>query len=121
MQWRVAEMFVVNMWLWPSCPGAHGDGKRTAAGLAVFYIYLELSLSGEEGVESRLKIRRQFGNLFASALRFPSFLPCSLQVIMAPYFLRNLLPKRETRQHARPLLTVLGELTLTQWALFFSG
>jgi SHS family lactate transporter-like MFS transporter len=40
---------------------------------------------------------------------------------MTPYFLRNLLPKRETRQHARPLLTVLGELTPTQWALFLSG
>lgn len=40
---------------------------------------------------------------------------------MAPYFLRNLLPKKETRQHARPLLVVLGELTFTQWALFFSG
>ncbi|KIM37555.1 hypothetical protein M413DRAFT_448365 [Hebeloma cylindrosporum] len=40
---------------------------------------------------------------------------------MAPYFFRNLLPKRETRQHARPLLTVLGELTFTQWALYFSG
>jgi len=40
---------------------------------------------------------------------------------MAPYFLRNLVPKKETRQHARPLLVVLGELTFTQWALFFSG
>ncbi|KIM49920.1 hypothetical protein M413DRAFT_408326 [Hebeloma cylindrosporum] len=40
---------------------------------------------------------------------------------MAPYFLRNLLPKREKNDHARPLLTVLGELTFVQWALFFSG
>ncbi|PPQ85492.1 hypothetical protein CVT25_006572 [Psilocybe cyanescens] len=40
---------------------------------------------------------------------------------MAPYFLRNLVPKREKRENARPLLTVLGELTWIQWALFFSG
>ncbi|KAF8965854.1 MFS general substrate transporter [Flammula alnicola] len=40
---------------------------------------------------------------------------------MAPYFLRNLVPKRERRDNARPLLTVLGEITWTQWALFFSG
>ena len=40
---------------------------------------------------------------------------------MAPYFLRNLLPKREKNDHARPLLTVLGELTAIQWALYFSG
>ena len=40
---------------------------------------------------------------------------------MAPYFLRNLVPTRERRQHARPLLTVLGEVTFIQWAQFFSG
>ncbi|KDR68317.1 hypothetical protein GALMADRAFT_231483 [Galerina marginata CBS 339.88] len=40
---------------------------------------------------------------------------------MAPYFLRNLVPKREKRQHARPLFTVLSELTWIQWALFWSG
>ncbi|PPQ89293.1 hypothetical protein CVT25_000918 [Psilocybe cyanescens] len=40
---------------------------------------------------------------------------------MVPYFLHNLVPKREKRESARPLLTVLGELTLIQWALFFSG
>ncbi|KAH9480892.1 Carboxylic acid transporter protein-like protein [Psilocybe cubensis] len=40
---------------------------------------------------------------------------------MAPYFLRNIVPRRETRAGARPLLTVLRELTWVQWALFFSG
>ncbi|KAL0961273.1 hypothetical protein HGRIS_006235 [Hohenbuehelia grisea] len=40
---------------------------------------------------------------------------------MAPYFLRNLIPKREERQSARPLLTVLAGLTWIQWAHFFSG
>ncbi|KAF9014018.1 carboxylic acid transporter protein [Cyathus striatus] len=40
---------------------------------------------------------------------------------MAPYFLRNLVPHRETRAQARPLLTVLRELTWIQWAHFFSG
>ncbi|KAF8889142.1 carboxylic acid transporter protein [Gymnopilus junonius] len=40
---------------------------------------------------------------------------------MAPYFLRNLVHKRERSADARPLLKVLGELTWIQWALFFSG
>ncbi|RDB21642.1 Carboxylic acid transporter [Hypsizygus marmoreus] len=40
---------------------------------------------------------------------------------MAPYFLRNLIPRKEKREDARPLLTVLAELTWVQWALFFSG
>jgi len=40
---------------------------------------------------------------------------------MTPYFLRNLVPKREKHEYNRPLLTVLGELTFTQWALYFSG
>ncbi|KAF9497945.1 MFS general substrate transporter [Pleurotus eryngii] len=40
---------------------------------------------------------------------------------MAPYFLRNLIPQREQRESARPLLTVLAGLTWIQWAHFFSG
>ncbi|KAF9648136.1 MFS general substrate transporter [Thelephora ganbajun] len=40
---------------------------------------------------------------------------------MAPYFLRNLVPKREKVERARPLLEVLASLTWTQWGLFFSG
>ncbi|KAJ8518320.1 hypothetical protein ONZ45_g4591 [Pleurotus djamor] len=40
---------------------------------------------------------------------------------MAPYFLRNLIPRREQRQSSRPLLTVLASLTWVQWAHFFSG
>ncbi|TFK34319.1 MFS general substrate transporter [Crucibulum laeve] len=40
---------------------------------------------------------------------------------MAPYFLRNLVPRREKRERARPLLTVLAGLTWIQWAHFFSG
>ncbi|PPQ70216.1 hypothetical protein CVT26_014473 [Gymnopilus dilepis] len=40
---------------------------------------------------------------------------------MAPYFLRNLVPKKERAEDARPLLHVLRELTFIQWALFFSG
>ncbi|KXN84179.1 hypothetical protein AN958_12915 [Leucoagaricus sp. SymC.cos] len=40
---------------------------------------------------------------------------------MVPYFLRNLIPKRETRANARPLLQVLAELTWVQWAHFFCG
>ncbi|KAF8074168.1 MFS general substrate transporter [Lyophyllum atratum] len=40
---------------------------------------------------------------------------------MAPYFLRNLIPHKEQRAEARPLLTVLAGLTWVQWALFFSG
>ncbi|PPR05985.1 hypothetical protein CVT24_004622 [Panaeolus cyanescens] len=40
---------------------------------------------------------------------------------MAPYFLRNLVPKREQRQNARPLLTVVMSLTWVQWAHLFSG
>lgn len=38
-----------------------------------------------------------------------------------PYFLQNLIPKREKRTEARPLLAVLAELTWVQWAQFFSG
>ena len=40
---------------------------------------------------------------------------------MAPRFLRNLVPHREKREAARPLLVVLAGLSWTQWALFFSG
>ncbi|KAG6867380.1 hypothetical protein C0993_003534 [Termitomyces sp. T159_Od127] len=40
---------------------------------------------------------------------------------MAPYFLKNLVPRREQRAQARPLLQVLRSLTWVQWALFFSG
>ena len=40
---------------------------------------------------------------------------------MAPYFLRNLVPKRDKVEQARPLLEVLASLTLVQWGLFFSG
>ena len=45
-----------------------------------------------------------------------------LSPLMAPYFIRNLIPKRETRDlNRRPLLEVLRSLTWIQWAQFFSG
>lgn len=41
---------------------------------------------------------------------------------MAPYFIRNLIPRREARdQNTRPLLEVLRTITWVQWAQFFSG
>ncbi|CDO76237.1 hypothetical protein BN946_scf184900.g1 [Trametes cinnabarina] len=40
---------------------------------------------------------------------------------MAPYFLRNLIPRREARAHDRPLLQVLASLTWIQWGHFWSG
>ncbi|OJT14693.1 Carboxylic acid transporter protein -like protein [Trametes pubescens] len=40
---------------------------------------------------------------------------------MAPYFLRNLLPRREQRAEGRPLLEVLATLTWVQWGHFWSG
>ncbi|KAI3605293.1 carboxylic acid transporter [Moniliophthora roreri] len=40
---------------------------------------------------------------------------------MAPYFIRNLIPKQEARQNARPLMTVLLGLSWLSWAQFFSG
>ncbi|KAF8889876.1 carboxylic acid transporter protein [Infundibulicybe gibba] len=40
---------------------------------------------------------------------------------MTPYFLRNLVPQREKRAAARPLLTVILSLTWMQWAHFLSG
>ncbi|KAF5317741.1 hypothetical protein D9619_012606 [Psilocybe cf. subviscida] len=38
-----------------------------------------------------------------------------------PYFLRSLVPKKERRANARPLMVAVREITLVQWALFFSG
>ncbi|TFK71111.1 carboxylic acid transporter [Pluteus cervinus] len=41
---------------------------------------------------------------------------------MAPYFLRNLVPRREKkRTSTKSLLTALSELTWVQWAMFWSG
>jgi len=40
---------------------------------------------------------------------------------MAPYFLRNLIPRKEMRTQGRPLLQVLAGLTWIQWAQFWSG
>ena len=40
---------------------------------------------------------------------------------MAPYFLQNLIPRREARQDSRPLFEVLKSLTWIQWAHFWSG
>jgi len=40
---------------------------------------------------------------------------------MAPYFLRNLVLKKEKVEGARPLWEVLSGLTWVQWGLFFSG
>ncbi|KZV66848.1 MFS general substrate transporter [Peniophora sp. CONT] len=40
---------------------------------------------------------------------------------MAPYFIRNLIPRREQRQEGRPLLEALRSITWMQWALFWSG
>ncbi|KAF9646669.1 MFS general substrate transporter [Thelephora ganbajun] len=40
---------------------------------------------------------------------------------MTPYFLRNLIPKREKAEQSTPLWEVLKGLTWTQWGLFFSG
>ncbi|KAF8148294.1 carboxylic acid transporter protein [Crassisporium funariophilum] len=40
---------------------------------------------------------------------------------MASYFLKNLVPQKEKRDGARPLLTVLKTITWIQWAHFFSG
>ncbi|KAF9049224.1 carboxylic acid transporter protein [Hymenopellis radicata] len=40
---------------------------------------------------------------------------------MAPYFLSNLIPRREKGVQQRPLLTVLASLTWIQWAHFWSG
>lgn len=41
---------------------------------------------------------------------------------MAPYFIRNLIPRREARNaNRRPLLEVLRTVTWIQWAQFVSG
>ncbi|KAI0249023.1 MFS general substrate transporter [Lactifluus subvellereus] len=41
---------------------------------------------------------------------------------MAPYFIRNLVPRREARlENRRPLLEVLRSITWVQWAQFLSG
>ena len=40
---------------------------------------------------------------------------------MAPYFIRNLVPRRERRTEGRPLLEALSSITLVQWGLFWSG
>lgn len=40
---------------------------------------------------------------------------------MAPYFLRNLVPKKEKLERTRPLWEVLKSLTLIQWGFYFSG
>ena len=40
---------------------------------------------------------------------------------MAPYFLRNLVPKREKVERTRPLWEVLKGLTWVQWGHFVSG
>ena len=40
---------------------------------------------------------------------------------MAPYFLRNLIPRRDARAQGRPLLEVLATLTWIQWGHFWSG
>jgi SHS family lactate transporter-like MFS transporter len=41
---------------------------------------------------------------------------------MAPYFVRNLIPRREARDdNRRPLLEVLRTITWVQWAQFLSG
>jgi SHS family lactate transporter-like MFS transporter len=41
--------------------------------------------------------------------------------MMAPKFIRDLLPRRKERGDGRPLLTVLKAMTWLQWAMFFSG
>ncbi|KAI0754720.1 MFS general substrate transporter [Daedaleopsis nitida] len=40
---------------------------------------------------------------------------------MAPYFISNLIPRREKRAEGRPLLEVLATLTWIQWGHFWSG
>ena len=50
-----------------------------------------------------------------------SFSPIQNFPPMAPYFLRNLLPKKEKVERARPLWEVLKGLTWIQWGMFFSG
>lgn len=40
---------------------------------------------------------------------------------MAPYFIRNFVPRGEKVDNARPLLVALREVTWIQWGLYFSG
>jgi SHS family lactate transporter-like MFS transporter len=44
---------------------------------------------------------------------------------MAPYFIRNLIPRRDARDardaNRRPILEVLRTVTWVQWAQFISG
>ncbi|KAI0059594.1 MFS general substrate transporter [Artomyces pyxidatus] len=40
---------------------------------------------------------------------------------MAPYFLQNIIPRRQPGNEGRPLVQVLLSLTWVQWALFWSG
>jgi MFS transporter, SHS family, lactate transporter len=40
---------------------------------------------------------------------------------MAPYFLRNLIPRREKAEHEMTLWQALMTITPIQWALFWSG
>ena len=41
---------------------------------------------------------------------------------MAPYFIRNLVPRRQAHDaNRRPLLQVLFSLTAIQWAQFLTG
>lgn len=54
------------------------------------------------------------------SFRLPETVLGSLSA-MAPSFLKNFVPQKETRTGTRPLLAVLRELTWVQWALFFSG
>ena len=74
-----------------------------------------------------LKWNPSFFSFLTHALRttYYSLIPliqkCHWDRMGVPYFLRNLIPKREKRAEARPLLTVLAELTWVQWAQFFSG
>ena len=44
-----------------------------------------------------------------------------IPLAMAPYFVKNLVPRRETRALTRPLLTAVATITWVQWAMFFSG
>ncbi|KAI0031348.1 carboxylic acid transporter [Vararia minispora EC-137] len=40
---------------------------------------------------------------------------------MAPYFIHNLIPRRQACQEGRPLLVALRGITLLQYSMFFSG
>ena len=40
---------------------------------------------------------------------------------MLPYFLQNLVPKKEKLERTKPLWEVLKALTLIQWGFYFTG